>query len=101
MANHHPVDGGAAVRLLDTGNQDAILKLFQKFPKYKEASKVQRLQVLLFSATLHSQEVKSLASTICNNPILVDLKVRSSPPPPFKACVPFSAQWSLLRQTIR
>jgi ATP-dependent RNA helicase DDX1 len=31
--------------------------------------------VLLFSATLHSPEVKSLSQTICQNPILVDLKV--------------------------
>jgi superfamily II DNA/RNA helicase len=33
------------------------------------------VQVLLFSATLHSAEVKSLSQTICQNPILVDLKV--------------------------
>lgn len=32
-------------------------------------------QVLLFSATLHSDEVKSIAARICRNPILVDLKV--------------------------
>ena len=33
------------------------------------------LQVLMFSATLHSDEVRNAASRICQNPILVDLKV--------------------------
>ena len=51
------------------------MKLFQRFPTYKDASKVHRLQVLLFSATLQSPEVKDLAAKICTNPILVDLKV--------------------------
>jgi len=69
-----------ADRLLDTGNQDTIMKLFQQFPKYKDASKVHRLQVLLFSATLHSPEVRSLASRICVNPILVDLKGKDAVP---------------------
>lgn len=36
------------------------------------------LQVLMFSATLHSEEVRSVAAKICQNPILVDLKVRPS-----------------------
>ena len=30
----------------------------------------------MFSATLHSEEVKSTAEKICQNPVLVDLKVR-------------------------
>ena len=34
------------------------------------------MQVLMFSATLHSQEVKDVASKICQQPIVVDLKVR-------------------------
>lgn len=32
-------------------------------------------QVLLFSATLHSDDVKKIAAKICRNPTLVDLKV--------------------------
>ena len=33
------------------------------------------IQVLMFSATLHSQEVKDAAAKICQQPIVVDLKV--------------------------
>jgi superfamily II DNA/RNA helicase len=33
------------------------------------------VQVLMFSATLHSPEVKRLAAAICQQPMLVDLKV--------------------------
>ena len=29
----------------------------------------------MFSATLHSNDVKAMAAQICQNPILVDLKV--------------------------
>lgn len=32
----------------------------------------------MFSATLHSEEVRSTASKICQNPTLVDLKVPST-----------------------
>lgn len=35
------------------------------------------MQVLMFSATLHSQEVKDVAGKICQQPIVVDLKVRN------------------------
>ena len=38
------------------------------------------LQVLLFSATLHSPEVRALAARICQNPILVDLKGKGAVP---------------------
>lgn len=34
----------------------------------------------MFSATLHSPAVKALASQICHNPILVDLKGREYVP---------------------
>ena len=47
-----------ADRLLDTGNRDAIVKLFKKLPK--SGPGFARLQVLLFSATLHSPEIASL-----------------------------------------
>lgn len=34
----------------------------------------------MFSATLHSEEVKELARKICQNPILVDLKGKDAVP---------------------
>ncbi|KAL3160771.1 hypothetical protein ABBQ38_009184 [Trebouxia sp. C0009 RCD-2024] len=61
-----------ADRLLDSGSQELVLKLFSKLPK--AATGTQRLQVLMFLATLHSQEVKDVASKICQQPIVVDLK---------------------------
>lgn len=36
----------------------------------------------MFSATLHSDEVKDIASRICQDPSLVDLKVRLTSPFP-------------------
>lgn len=38
------------------------------------------LQVLLFSATLHSPEVRALADKICQNPVIVDLKGKDAVP---------------------
>jgi superfamily II DNA/RNA helicase len=38
------------------------------------------LQVLLFSATLHSPEVRALAAKICQNPIIIDLKGKDAVP---------------------
>ena len=59
--------------------QDAILKLFGRLPKGGEGAS--RLQTLLFSATLHSPEIRKLATKICQNPVFIDLKVsRSSIP---------------------
>ena len=37
-------------------------------------------QVLLFSATLHSPEVRALAGKICQNPIIIDLKGKDAVP---------------------
>jgi superfamily II DNA/RNA helicase len=37
-------------------------------------------QVLMFSATLHSPEVRALADKICQNPIIVDLKGKDAVP---------------------
>lgn len=37
-------------------------------------------QVLMFSATLHSPEVKRLAAAICQQPMLVDLKGKDAVP---------------------
>jgi hypothetical protein len=38
------------------------------------------MQVLLFSATLHSPEVRALAAKICQNPIIIDLKGKDAVP---------------------
>eukprot|EP00899_Mesostigma_viride_P015632 jgi/Mesvir1/2406/Mv22148-RA.1 len=67
-----------ADRLLDTGNQDVILKMFAQMPKQSEGA--QRLQVLMFSATLHSPEIKQLSETLCKFPTWVDLKGKESVP---------------------
>ena len=58
--------------LLDTGNRDVILSIFRRLPG--SGSGVNRLQTLLFSATLHSPSVTRLAKDLCQNPILIDLK---------------------------
>lgn len=67
-----------ADRLLDTGNRDTIMKLFRQLPKVGAGAN--RLQVLLFSATLHSPEIRALSQKICQNPVLVDLKGRDAVP---------------------
>ncbi|GAB4816240.1 hypothetical protein N2152v2_003286 [Parachlorella kessleri] len=67
-----------ADRLLDTGNQEVIMKMFKRFPK--AGTGLARLQVLMFSATLHSPEVRALADKICQNPIIVDLKGKDAVP---------------------
>ena len=67
-----------ADRLLETGNYDVIMKMFNKMPK--GGSGVQRLQTLMFSATLHSPEIKGLAEKIAAFPTWVDLKGKDSVP---------------------
>lgn len=67
-----------ADRLLDTGNRDTILKIFQRLPK--QGTGMERLQVLLFSATLHSQEIKDLAEHLCQQPVWIDLKGKDAIP---------------------
>ena len=61
-----------ADRLLDTGHLDTILKLHAKLPPVGRTGG--RLQTLLFSATLHTPDVRALAERITSHPILVDLK---------------------------
>ena len=68
-----------ADRLLDTGNQPTILKLFERLPKHA-ASSAQRLQVMLFSATLHSPEIQKLADFLTVNATWVDLKGKDAVP---------------------
>lgn len=65
-------------RLLDTGNFDAIMKIFNRLPKAGIGNK--RLQVLMFSATLHSSEVQDLVHKICAHPTWVDLKGKDAVP---------------------
>jgi len=43
-------------------------------------SEYTQLQVLMFSATLHTPEVQSLADKITQNPVLADLKGRDAVP---------------------
>ncbi|EFJ48542.1 hypothetical protein VOLCADRAFT_90875 [Volvox carteri f. nagariensis] len=59
-------------------NPDVVTKIYNRLPK--GGTGVNRLQVLLFSATLHSTEVKDMAAKICVNPILVDLKGKDAVP---------------------
>lgn len=49
------------------------------------------MQVLMFSATLHSAEVKSTAEKICQNPVLVDLKVCPGTPTSFWHAVTYNS----------
>ena len=67
-----------ADRLLDTGNKDDVMTLYRRLPKV--GSGESRLQVLMFSATLHSAEIRELASRICQDPVFVDLKGREHVP---------------------
>ena len=67
-----------ADRLLDTGNLDTIMKLYAKLPKKGRSGG--RLQTLLFSATLHTADVRALADRITQHPTLVDLKGKDSVP---------------------
>ena len=67
-----------ADRLLDTGNLETILRLHAKLPKVGRTGG--RLQTLLFSATLHTPEVRALAERITTHPTLVDLKGKEHVP---------------------
>ena len=67
-----------ADRLLDTGNLETILALHGRLPKRGRTGG--RLQTLLFSATLHTPEVRQLAERITEHPILVDLKGKEHVP---------------------
>ena len=62
----------------DKQGRDQVLKLFRKFPK--SGTGEDRLQCLMFSATLHSDQIKEMAAQICQNPVWVDLKGKESVP---------------------
>lgn len=63
-----------ADRLLETGSADAIMTLFRKFPRSVASEATKRMQVLLFSATLHAPSVRAFADVLCTRPTWVDLK---------------------------
>ncbi|KAL3919935.1 MAG: hypothetical protein SGPRY_005448, partial [Prymnesium sp.] len=67
-----------ADRLLDTGNLEGIMKLYNKLPARGRCGG--RLQRLLFSATLHTPGVRELAGRITQHPTFVDLKGKDSLP---------------------
>mmetsp|Transcript_12763 Transcript_12763/g.38636 ORF Transcript_12763/g.38636 Transcript_12763/m.38636 type:complete len:728 (+) Transcript_12763:217-2400(+) len=69
-----------ADELLNSGNFGTITKLFGRMPK------TCALQVLMFSATLHSPEVKKLANIMTQFPTWVDLKGRDTIPETVAHC---------------
>jgi ATP-dependent RNA helicase DDX1 len=72
-----------ADRLLDTGNQETILKLHQRCAQgvAKPANLgAARLQTLLFSATLHDPVVRALSAKIQHHPAWLDLKGQEAVP---------------------
>ena len=79
-----------ADRLVSMGNQSAILKLAEQLQKFNGNDVgIDRLQTLMFSATLHSPEITRLAGKLCVNPTWVDLKGRDAviPDSVHHACV--------------
>ena len=69
-----------ADRLVDDKfTREIVMKLFKRLPKQGLAGE-DRLQCLMFSATLHSESIKDIAKVICQNPIWVDLKGRDAVP---------------------
>lgn len=64
-----------ADRLVDSGNQQVIMTIYNKIPK---AAK--RLQMLLFSATLHSMDIRRLSEALMPHATWVDLRGKDSVP---------------------
>lgn len=90
-----------ADRLLETGSADAIMTLFRRFPRSAATQGgAHRLQVLLFSATLHAPSVQSFAETLCDRPTWVDLKGRDFVPDSVHhvllRCDPAAERWDAL-----
>ena len=64
-----------ADRLLEPGSAETVLQLFRALPRRAQAEGgTKRLQVLLFSATLHASHVTQYADVLCDRPTWVDLK---------------------------
>ncbi|KXZ56945.1 hypothetical protein GPECTOR_1g852 [Gonium pectorale] len=72
-------DAGPQLRALREG-VDIVVGTPGRVVDFVESGKIALDQVLLFSATLHSPEVKDMAARICVNPILVDLKGKDAVP---------------------
>ena len=58
--------------LLEAGHRDMILNIFRRLGT--AGTGVNRLQTLLFSATLHAPHVTRLANELCQNAAFVDMK---------------------------
>ena len=58
--------------LLDAGHRDLILNIFRRLGT--TGTGVNRLQTLLFSATLHAPHVTRLANELCQNAAFIDMK---------------------------
>lgn len=64
-----------ADRLLESDTAETVLQLFRALPRTAQiAGGTKRLQVLLFSATLHAVHVIQFADVLCDHPTWVDLK---------------------------
>ncbi|KAL6067962.1 ATP-dependent RNA helicase ddx1 [Balamuthia mandrillaris] len=64
----------------DRLTEASTVNIIKKLHKRISTSTTTPLQVLMFSATLHSPEIKQLADQICKFPIWVDLKGKESVP---------------------
>lgn len=69
-----------ADQLVGRDNLDTLMKIFNRLPKGAGVQGRERLQVAFFSATLHSDEITRLSSTICQHPTWVDLKGKDTVP---------------------
>lgn len=67
-----------ADKLVEQDTLPTVLKLFNACPSFGKGE--HRLQVCFFSATLHSDAIKSLTAKICKNPTWVDLKGKDAIP---------------------
>ncbi|KAK9816650.1 hypothetical protein WJX72_003299 [[Myrmecia] bisecta] len=74
-----------ADRMLQAGDSRTVLKLYQRLPKAFPPGT--RLQVLLFSATLHTPQVAEFADKVCQKPMWIDLKGRDVVPEAVQHCV--------------
>ena len=90
-----------ADRMLETGSLEGILTLFRAFPRSAAArGAAHRMQVLLFSATLHAASVLSASEILCDRPTWVDLKGRDFVPDSVHhavlSCDPAAERWEAL-----
>jgi len=75
-----------ADQLTGVDNVENVIKIYESLP-LRHGSGVERLQVCLFSATLHSKGVRDLVAKICERPTWVDLKGKESVPDTVHHCV--------------